>query len=570
MDRERSLISKRRKAAAPNRVAALGFPVGPILEIEMGESRVEMASNCQWRQSKVWAAGWRFLALLAVLSVAVSPAFAESDDLPKRGASQFDRFVQEIGGAANLPPDFNDLIDLLKEKSGAPILRSQIPFGRSLNRHATDYDLPRDIIFVNSLDASSDNPSRRFSELEISRHFDFNALFIGYSPRENMLEVLSYNEELGRMEFQLVTDYGHPGLTKVFYAPRKLCLSCHQNAGPIWSMAGWSESGELAKLSKGAYWRDPRNRIRNTQGSIGEEFEKAVVATSNYFVAQHVLDSLCPSSGKCRELMVANAIGAEADHPKYEKAILDLRKDWPSEGFMFSDPLFLDRPAGTRVTGRLDPRSRRDLRLLPAKNNPLGVSEFRVGSSGYASNSSLDELFSKLFTVGELQALSKAAGGDRKLEKSLKSPEVARELRAKTIDRRAIFRTVLEQADSKVQISNLVSSTKMKGFAPVRLLEEEVNVMQSRVGLLRNYCAACHSVGGGSFAFMSGTDQDILTRFEDPKIVANIRQRLATEAKSGQMPPPKSESGRRLLQNPSDRASIIRWLDELSCENNLK
>ena len=48
-----------------------------------------------------------------------------------------------------------------------------------------------------------------------------------------MLEVISYNEQAGRFEFQVVTDYRAGATPRVAYARRAVCGACHHAAAPI-------------------------------------------------------------------------------------------------------------------------------------------------------------------------------------------------------------------------------------------------------------------------------------------------------------------------------------------------
>jgi hypothetical protein len=55
-------------------------------------------------------------------------------------------------------------------------------------------------------------------------------LFLGFVENAGEIEVISYNEDDGRFEVQLVKGYSSDGERKIVYAKRAVCLSCHQNA----------------------------------------------------------------------------------------------------------------------------------------------------------------------------------------------------------------------------------------------------------------------------------------------------------------------------------------------------
>ena len=111
-----------------------------------------------------------------------------------------------------------------------------IPLGRSLQRLAASPDFfasPRIVLAVDeapALQAGRSGPMLK------------DRLYLGYQPRAGVLEVISYNEAAGRFEFQVVKDFRPGGDPKIFYANRRLCTSCHQNAAAIFSRPTWDET----------------------------------------------------------------------------------------------------------------------------------------------------------------------------------------------------------------------------------------------------------------------------------------------------------------------------------------
>ncbi len=159
-------------------------------------------------------------------------------DLPPHGRSLFDRLFP-----SGPPFPFEALLDALAAAIGQPpssasgplpagIAATLIPTGRSLQRHASDQPLrfPRAVIAIDGDAGAAPQPQLR------------DRLFIGYQPSTAQLEVISWNPQSVRFEFQLVDDYRAGGEPRVRYAHRRLCLACHQNLGPIFSAAPWDES----------------------------------------------------------------------------------------------------------------------------------------------------------------------------------------------------------------------------------------------------------------------------------------------------------------------------------------
>jgi len=173
----------------------------------------------------------------------VSALIEPGPDLPPRGRSLFDHLFPH-----GPPFPFEALLDALAAALGqapvadvapAGIAATLIPEGRSLQRHAAGSEplrAPRAVVAVDG-DAAASAPLLR------------DRLFIGYQPRAEQLEVISWNPRSMRFEFQLVDDYRAGGEALVRYARRRLCLACHQNRGPIFSAAPWDESADNQRIA---------------------------------------------------------------------------------------------------------------------------------------------------------------------------------------------------------------------------------------------------------------------------------------------------------------------------------
>jgi hypothetical protein len=170
-------------------------------------------------------------------------------DLPSRGRSLFDFLVtqEEAGRKIQVVPfPFAALLQRIASRS-APSERGVappavlIPLGRSLQRTAAAPDFfafPRVVVAVTTQPAGERDPYLK------------DRLYLGYQEKANVVEVISYNEDEGRFEFQVVTDYRAGGTPKIAYANRALCLACHQNAAPIFSRAVWDETNANPAVAK--------------------------------------------------------------------------------------------------------------------------------------------------------------------------------------------------------------------------------------------------------------------------------------------------------------------------------
>ena len=181
-----------------------------------------------------WAGGMLLALTLFGLPSAQAASAGDDADLPPLGHSRFDEFV----GTGPVPFPFTRLLarldsQLLREPGGlAPIKSLAIPLGRSLQRASGAPDFfrfPRIVVTVDGATRPGVAPMR-------------DRLFIGYHEKGAVLEVISYNEALGRFEYQLVRDYRPDGRAELVYARRALCLACHQNAAPIFARPLWDET----------------------------------------------------------------------------------------------------------------------------------------------------------------------------------------------------------------------------------------------------------------------------------------------------------------------------------------
>jgi hypothetical protein len=227
-----------------------------ILGRQSGMSRPKhfrTSEPTRWRSAATILFG--ALMLLAMFPARAAAAATDSD-IPPAGRSLFDILTTvetEDGPRLNVPYPFEALRALITEAGNLTpddLSETVFPLGRSLQREvaAPDYfKSPRLVLGVTG------EPRQDAPETTLPLK---DRLYIGYQPRADALEVISFNETAGRFEFQVVENYARGETPKVFQAQRSLCLSCHQNAGPIFPNAPWSETPAnpriAARLAKAA------------------------------------------------------------------------------------------------------------------------------------------------------------------------------------------------------------------------------------------------------------------------------------------------------------------------------
>ncbi|HET6521431.1 MAG TPA: hypothetical protein VFG47_16665, partial [Geminicoccaceae bacterium] len=210
-------------------------------------------------------------------------------NLPPVGRSLFDE-VYGVGPPAASPADearhaipfpFERLLaDLNARIAPAEAKTVLVPLGRSLQRHAADPDYfasPRIVVAVDDDGAGAGGPLLR------------DRLYLGYHERAGVIEVISYNEDAGRFEFQVVEGYGPGRLPRVEYAERSICVTCHQGHAPIFATALWSETNA-----------DPRVAAR-LAAELGAAFHGAPVRRGI-----DVADALDRSTDRANRLAFAN------------------------------------------------------------------------------------------------------------------------------------------------------------------------------------------------------------------------------------------------------------------------
>jgi len=199
----------------------------------------------------------RVLLLLGALlctQLAAKPAWVvdpgnPGQDLPPVGRSLFDHLTSD-GNSQVVPFPFEALVARIRATLDSqnaylddPVKQVLIPLGRSLQRSAAAPDFfasPRLVLAV-------DGEPRVDADKSLLLR---DRLFIGYLAAADVLEVISYNEDAARFEFQIVHDYAQGQAPRVRYARRVVCMACHQNAAPIFARPLWDETNANRRLNK--------------------------------------------------------------------------------------------------------------------------------------------------------------------------------------------------------------------------------------------------------------------------------------------------------------------------------
>lgn len=268
--------------------------------------------------------GWFALMSAATFSLA-NPAPAQ-DDLPPIGRSRFDQLI----GNAPVPYPFPRLLDAINRQmrtdpGGLPPLKATlIPLGRSLQRDAGAPDFFR---FPRVVAAADGDNRPGLAPLK-------DRLFLGFHEKGEVIEVISYNDDAGRFEFQVVRDYKQGKTPQVFYARRSLCLACHQNAAPIFARPLWDETPANPAIA--ARLRDARRDfygIKLTGTDIAYFIDAATDRANLFSVWQTLWQHGCgmgDAGARCR----MQAFAAALDYARHNTlpapdSLPEIDRNWP-------------------------------------------------------------------------------------------------------------------------------------------------------------------------------------------------------------------------------------------------
>jgi mono/diheme cytochrome c family protein len=182
---------------------------------------------------------------------AVDPTVA-GENLPLVGRSLFDFLVVRKQGERkvyDVPFPFTALVKKLEAElqpdayGGGAVKGVLIPLGRSLQRTSA---APEFFTYPRVVLAADAEPRVARSHAGMLLR---DRLYLGYQEKENLIEVISYNEAAGRFEFQVVKNYRARGDAQVRYANRVVCIACHQNAAPLFSRQVWDETNANPRIA---------------------------------------------------------------------------------------------------------------------------------------------------------------------------------------------------------------------------------------------------------------------------------------------------------------------------------
>ena len=269
-------------------------------------------------------------------------------DLPAEGRSLFDFAVAgRVDGKPGyeIPLSFEALVRRLEQRLGCTSGCSHqvfIPLGRSLQRVAASPDFfmfPRVVVAITGESAGP--------------VWGRDRIYLGYQPRANLVEVISYNETAARFEFQLVKNYRHGATPQVVYANRHVCIACHQNHGPVFSRQVWDETNanpRVAALLSGADRNFHRIPVE-IPNAIDDATERANLIGVTQRMWVEACDRKCRAAALTAALQYRLSGEREFDRATVAQAVAaGFRSRWP-DGLAIPNPDIPNRDPLTFAAG---------------------------------------------------------------------------------------------------------------------------------------------------------------------------------------------------------------------------
>lgn len=344
---------------------------------------------------------------------------APGADAPSAGTSLFDAVTTQEGRQAIAFP-FERLISGLEAAAGCesrPACTRAIllPLGRSLQRVAASPDFfahPRVVAAV-----VDDGNGRLLRD----------RLYLGYQDQAGVIEVISYNETLGRFEFQVVRNYQAGQTPQVSYARRAVCVSCHQNHGPMFSRQLWLETNANPRIAArlevhGASFHGVAARATlDTANAIDDATDRS----NRLALVQKLWRQGCGDGvdgDRCRRaaliaslqfvLTGGRAYGADGNFQRdlIDRLQANAQLRWPAgiavpdADLVNRDPLAVPADSDPRtlvhVPARFDPLTPRAPAEVVAPDGKVLADELVRGVAGFAASAQRDELDRALLQRG--------------------------------------------------------------------------------------------------------------------------------------------------------------------------
>ncbi|MGZ3693343.1 MAG: hypothetical protein ACXWQO_04005 [Bdellovibrionota bacterium] len=488
----------------------------------------------------------------------------QGPNIPTVGSSTFDKIFSTLGALGkpqyDVPFPLERLVDKVVDMNG-DFVHTMLPFSRSLQR-------PQNLSYDPIL-----NPRIVITPIKDKSSLTRSRIFFGYVKARDQLEVISYNDEAGRFEFQIVTDYSSN--PRVSYVNRGRCLSCHQSQAPIFSPPAWEDTafgvmGNLISTKLGLERNDPENREIVTERLFGPIKSQDNVAMFDLLVREAGKISFderlwlqgCGDDNKCRLGLLLKTLSPNSHYMNeyfaYSRSVID-RSSLGSQGayssFIRSTPLNvfdLMKKFGSIAKIVNDPAAISELigalyNLAPADNpatpRPIALTQKDLaGTLAGFLTSDKDVLRNETKDQDQIAEIliHRYTSGDP-------------ELFSGAINKNSVMRAILSDAGSALAEDYnfwLTKPTPEKilyaGALPPVFKQKELNIFS-------RHCSSCHAVGSVyPPQFLLGNEEEVVAN------IGALKAKMLAKLENNLMPPNKVD--RELLKSSGDYDLLVGYL----------
>ncbi len=403
-------------------------------------------------------------------------------------------------------------------------------------------------------------------------------IFLGYVKSKDQIEVISYNDEAGRFEFQVVLDYSTK--PKVFYVNRGKCLTCHQGHAPIFSGPQWEDTsqgvmGDLISAQLQLEGSPSQNRKRAAEILFGNLpsrdratiFDKRVRESNMISLQERFWAFACGEDAKCRAGLLLQALSPEASQTEEyfehtERALNN--SDVKNQNFY--DSVLSSSDLGVRAAiSKYGMANFLKNRLFEIISNLYRLNPFDNPATLRTRSLALRNLAVKqlqTFSPVDLENLKQAYGNDQFLGNVIERLYLEKnEMFAQgAINRFLVMHTLLAEVGSP--LADNYSKWIEKKTPMKRLLRSDtIPVFQSfELNVFSRYCSECHSSEIEFFPiqFLSGNEQEVIDTMK-----ASVDE-ISFVLEEKHMPP--SRKLQRILSESGDLKIMMDYLNSLGSQ----
>lgn len=500
---------------------------------------------------------------VAAVRAADSALTPQSPSAPARGRSQFDDLIAGIGGKVPFP------IKKLRDVFTATYrLRAQTAFfaySRSLQQEFVSPAQPRIVLAITGggHDTTFDK-ELRFPDIP---------MFVAYSEKAAQLEVISYNDQLARYEFQIVSGYAPGATPTVSYANRKLCAQCHQGETPLFprqtngnlweeTNAGGSAFAAMKKAIGAASYKGLKLSLASFNSML--VVDDAAARGADHQVARNLLAACgaAEAGAACRRALIADRLVRSFASFTKTEAMSGLEfRDTPT--YQQTLRTIVDDAVGAKglptPTSRLAPRDpdpAAPYQMTPAEN-PKTLRKPEILKRGAISGKIASSLLARgiPFATEDLRFLNEWSGRDfAKIQQLLAAPAVAATFAAEPFSLVDFQQALAQEVTGHAVARRCCHKDEAEATAPIAA-ETPAPSDDSALGLFTTYCAECHT-GNGDAAL------DFMEDSANIRGNATIKTRLDWDATPAdeQMPPTYSGPGKALRARPAHLEKMRAYL----------